>query len=261
VISIHILQGGYKNGDKSLLDSIAKGKTSKPVNWIVPKKAQIGDMVVIFIGNFGFYATGIINSIPEKAEDWKNRYSSLINKITLLQPPISPGIILEQIPELAWARYPKNITTVDKEVADKILDIIKYRKRGDLKINEDNIESANLLELRSIALEKSRKTSKTSKISVKKGLRSIAVKLYALKREDGVCGGCKCEAPFRKENGELYLEVHHPRKLSEKGPDHPLNVIALCPNCHRQAHYSNDKEQFNKRLMNNIKLKERMFKE
>ena len=43
---------------------------------------------------------------------------------------------------------------------------------------------------------------------------------------------------FRSKAGSLYLESHHIIPLSEGGVDHPSNVIALCPNHHREAHYS-----------------------
>jgi len=33
------------------------------------------------------------------------------------------------------------------------------------------------------------------------------------------------------------LEVHHKVPLAEGGDDTVENAIALCPNCHRHAHY------------------------
>nr|WP_275041241.1 HNH endonuclease signature motif containing protein [Halomonas meridiana] len=45
-------------------------------------------------------------------------------------------------------------------------------------------------------------------------------------------------APFnRKSDGSPYLEVHHRKPLAEGGDDTVANAIALCPNCHRAAHY------------------------
>ncbi|MBU6996887.1 MAG: HNH endonuclease [Theionarchaea archaeon] len=78
--------------------------------------------------------------------------------------------------------------------------------------------------------------------------RSQAVRIYALKRANGTCEGCGKKAPFLKEDGTPYLEVHHLNRLSDGGPDHPNSVIALCSNCHRQAHYSIDRTLFNARL-------------
>lgn len=78
--------------------------------------------------------------------------------------------------------------------------------------------------------------------------RSRVVKEYALKVADGVCQGCKSDAPFIDKNGEPYLEVHHLRRRSDGGADHPENVIALCANCHRRVHSGQDGEKFNQRL-------------
>lgn len=80
--------------------------------------------------------------------------------------------------------------------------------------------------------------------------RSEVVKKYALRVADGVCQGCGDEAPFLDSDGEPFLEVHHLHRRSDGGADHPDNVIALCPNCHRRVHYGQDGEEFNQRLIN-----------
>jgi len=79
-------------------------------------------------------------------------------------------------------------------------------------------------------------------------LRSRAIKLYALKRADGICEGCGQPAPFETIDGSPYLEVHHIHRLSDGGPNRPEAVVAICPNCHRRAHYSHDWEVFNQHL-------------
>ena len=68
--------------------------------------------------------------------------------------------------------------------------------------------------------------------------RSVYVVAAAMKRAKGVCEGCKKPAPFKKKsNHQPYLEVHHKKLLAEGGLDTLANAIALCPNCHREAHY------------------------
>jgi 5-methylcytosine-specific restriction endonuclease McrA len=59
------------------------------------------------------------------------------------------------------------------------------------------------------------------------------------KREaNGICQDCHQPAPFiSKSTGEPYLETHHIIPLSKGGSDSIDNLIALCPNCHRQRHY------------------------
>jgi 5-methylcytosine-specific restriction protein A len=80
--------------------------------------------------------------------------------------------------------------------------------------------------------------------------RSAAVREYVLARAAGVCEGCRMAAPFVTAQGIPYLEPHHTRRLSDGGPDHPAWVIALCPNCHRSAHYGADGPEYNRTLTN-----------
>lgn len=54
----------------------------------------------------------------------------------------------------------------------------------------------------------------------------------------GTCQDCHLPAPFhRRSDNTPYLEVHHRKPLAEGGTDTLDNAIALCPNCHRKAHY------------------------
>jgi 5-methylcytosine-specific restriction protein A len=79
--------------------------------------------------------------------------------------------------------------------------------------------------------------------------RSAAVRIYVLRRVDGHCEGCGDAAPFLTRDGRPYLEPHHTRRLSDGGPDTPAHVIALCPTCHRRAHYAADAKAFNAGLI------------
>lgn len=113
----------------------------------------------------------------------------------------------------------------------------------------------SLKELRELALRPASNTaSKEQKIANIQN-RSKAIKLYAKKRADGCCEGCRVSAPFKSKEGP-YLEVHHMFRLADGGPDHPENVIALCPTCHRRAHYATDSKSFNATLIEIIKDKE-----
>lgn len=58
-------------------------------------------------------------------------------------------------------------------------------------------------------------------------------------RADGICEKCGNLAPFRRRSdGSPYLEVHHIVPLASGGLDTIENALALCPNCHRAAHYA-----------------------
>ncbi len=69
--------------------------------------------------------------------------------------------------------------------------------------------------------------------------RDPEVRRYVLNRAQGKCEYCG-QPGFKMADGRLFLETHHIIPLSEKGPDEVDNVIALCPNHHREAHYGKD---------------------
>ncbi|GAB7228570.1 HNH endonuclease signature motif containing protein [Vibrio rotiferianus] len=78
--------------------------------------------------------------------------------------------------------------------------------------------------------------------------RSAQVKAWVLNRADGVCELCGVKAPFTTYAGKPYLEVHHVKRLSFGGSDKVTNCVALCPNCHRALHYSNESLQLIEKL-------------
>jgi 5-methylcytosine-specific restriction protein A len=70
--------------------------------------------------------------------------------------------------------------------------------------------------------------------------RSDLLKKYIRMRANGYCEYCKQYAPFLTPEGLPFLEIHHIFRLADDGPDEPENAVALCPNCHRNAHYGKD---------------------
>jgi predicted HNH restriction endonuclease len=76
--------------------------------------------------------------------------------------------------------------------------------------------------------------SKTQKTKVYQ--RDVEVYVAVLKNANGICEGCKKSAPFIKKDNIPYLEVHHVIPLKDSGEDTTDNAVALCPNCHREAH-------------------------
>ncbi|WP_159657839.1 HNH endonuclease [Vibrio atypicus] len=73
---------------------------------------------------------------------------------------------------------------------------------------------------------------------VKRFKRNPDVVAEVLLRADGKCEGCNEAAPFpRRTDGTGYLEVHHKLPLAKGGEDTVENAVAMCPNCHREAHF------------------------
>lgn len=77
--------------------------------------------------------------------------------------------------------------------------------------------------------------------------RSAAVRARVLQRAHGVCELCG-KPGFVTAAGSIYLETHHVVPLSLEGPDHESNVVALCPNDHRRAHFGSDRDTLAIRL-------------
>lgn len=72
-------------------------------------------------------------------------------------------------------------------------------------------------------------------------VRDRAVRDRALQRANGCCEYCGQQG-FLMADGSRYLETHHIQALGEEGPDTEANVIALCANHHRAAHFSGEKD-------------------
>lgn len=74
-------------------------------------------------------------------------------------------------------------------------------------------------------------------------VRDDRVRKAVLKRSNGQCEYGASQASqdrcitFLKRDGTPYLETHHVIELSEQGRDKETNVIALCANHHREAHF------------------------
>ena len=83
--------------------------------------------------------------------------------------------------------------------------------------------------------------------------RDPAIKTFAKLRSQSRCEMPGCDyVGFEKNNGELYIEVHHIVSLAAEGGDIISNVAALCPNCHRKAHYSAVTDQIRETLLTAI---------
>lgn len=83
--------------------------------------------------------------------------------------------------------------------------------------------------------------------------RSAKIRKYTHMRANGFCESCANRAPFKNSVGQPFLEVHHILRLADDGPDSVENVVALCPNCHRKAHFSVDREMFRHELVTGVK--------
>lgn len=84
-------------------------------------------------------------------------------------------------------------------------------------------------------------------------VRRPDVRRYVLLRANGKCEYCSAVG-FTMTNGKVYLETHHVIPLHENGPDSVGNVVALCPNHHREAHHGKSREDIQKKLQEQLTL-------
>ncbi|WP_289043555.1 HNH endonuclease signature motif containing protein [uncultured Aliiroseovarius sp.] len=93
-------------------------------------------------------------------------------------------------------------------------------------------------EARQARLRNAPTVAKETLVLVQRFERNPDVVAERLHIADGVCDQCASPAPFRRaKDGQPYLEVHHVLPLADGGEDTVENTRALCPNCHRKAHF------------------------
>lgn len=132
--------------------------------------------------------------------------------------------------------------------------VIKYdTDNGDCTLRR-GIENLLYIDQFSEVLRKD-ETQKTQEKTTTVYERDPRIRNSVLIRARGVCELCgkKC---FTTASGAIYLESHHIVPLSEKGVDSISNVIALCPNHHREAHYGENRKSLRLELLKIVTSKQ-----
>ena len=90
--------------------------------------------------------------------------------------------------------------------------------------------------------------------------RSAAARDAVLLRSHGRCENPRCTGDIQDvtDRGTALLEVDHLRDLAKGGPDNPVQMIALCPNCHVTKTRGRTRERLRKEL---LAVAEQMHKE
>jgi 5-methylcytosine-specific restriction protein A len=81
-------------------------------------------------------------------------------------------------------------------------------------------------------------------------LRLESARRAVLLRSEGHCENPRCTGEPRDitDAGHAILEVDHIRDLAKGGPDHPEQMIALCPNCHAIKTWGRTRERLRDEL-------------
>ncbi len=81
--------------------------------------------------------------------------------------------------------------------------------------------------------------------------RDPEIRKFVVKRSNGRCEFCGCEG-FVLPDGSKYVEAHHVITLAKAGADTVDNVIALCANHHREAHFGADASKLEAALLDRL---------
>lgn len=133
---------------------------------------------------------------------------------------------------------------------DAIIEVLAIPESSDPAVGVD------LATLRARAIAAATGQPKKGQQTVTVFERSRTVRAYVFARAKGLCEDCGETAPFFTPSGSPFLEAHHIRRMTDGGPDDPRFMIALCPNCHRRAHYGRDAVVRNEEMLNFVRLKE-----
>ncbi len=79
-------------------------------------------------------------------------------------------------------------------------------------------------------------------------LRDPQIRRAVLKRAKGTCELCG-KVGFLCSDGSRYLESHHIIALADDGPDRMSNVIALCADDRREAHFGRRRSELEARMI------------
>lgn len=141
-------------------------------------------------------------------------------------------------------------------VRNKVVRLFRSAKRQVFDRNELE-DQADLLQPLDRAPKGVRRPSRSNREITVVG-RDPAVQRWVLQCADGHCELCGERAPFEKSNGNPFLEIHHVHRLADGGADVPENAVALCPNCHREAHHGARAEAIGRQLARHASRRPRL---
>lgn len=212
---LHVLVGAKQ--DIPLVLGAAKSGRAAP--WIVPKKAEPNDRVVIHLPGKGFTARGFIGTKPKR--DSSGDYGADVKAITLLAYAVPLAFVRKNHRSWKWPLIARHYTTIDGAIErrlNELLDNYQTSLREPITEGTAKIVSVTVYERDPIA-------------------RQRCIEHYGI-----VCFACGFS--FGEKYGELadgYIHVHHLKAIAGRGK-HTVNPIRdlrpICPNCHAVIHLS-----------------------
>lgn len=141
-----------------------------------------------------------------------------------------------------WLPGLKPAKNVGANIASEIEELIGLAEgRSVASIAGFEIEVRDQLKLPRLAKPSGNSNPTSADVSITQFQRDASVKAWVLREAKGNCECCLQSAPFKTTDGTPFLEVHHVRQLADQGSDTVTNAVALCPNCHRELHYGENR--------------------
>lgn len=166
------------------------------------------------------------NRLSELIDAFNNNFNGLLRSIGINTNAKVKKELLKAINALKNADYraymPKNNDDNEQVIA-------RYRE-----IDTEDL-FAKIVDISSSAVVTAESERKRN-VNLVSMLKSYYIKRFSYDNQL-ICECCGQET-FITEAGEPYVEFHHviPFNIAY-GPDHYLNLYALCPNCHRKIHF------------------------
>ncbi|WP_415900564.1 HNH endonuclease [Neptuniibacter sp. QD48_11] len=236
---------GYGLTNKGKRDKVAIG--SKVI--VIQKPAKAINFRLCGIFKITKHYDDLSNLFPYRFE--LENVSNLSEFIILNDIELSKELPVIAGGNNSWSNFQKHFCAqgntfqkhLEPEVSDILLSLIDFQE-DTLESVVDNFDIKVIRSKQSSSQDRIKRLKLARKKPIQKKVTTIVyernsdVVAEVLHRANGSCEKCYVGAPFnRKSDGSPYLEVHHEVPLAKGGDDTVENAIALCPNCHREAHY------------------------
>jgi len=144
----------------------------------------------------------------------------------------------------SWVKGLKPLKNVGANIAGEIESIIyRLEKQSSAPVGSFQTNVSNIRKKKKRSPPNGNETPRTIETSTRQYIRDAEIVAWVLDIANGICECCGNNAPFEREDGTAYLEIHHLKRLADGGSDKITNTIAVCPDCHRELHYGENKEQ------------------
>ncbi|WP_319025684.1 HNH endonuclease [Acidithiobacillus caldus] len=183
-------------------------------------------------------------------EDLAKKFGRTVKSYEYRMQNISYVYSLQGRQWISGLKPARNVGAKVVHVLERLISEVEGQNLGELA--EFDAEVERLKKAPPKAPPPGNKKPATSQSPVTQFIRDPAVVAWVLAEAAGICEWCGLPAPFTREEGSPFLEVHHVLRLADGGEDTIYNTVALCPNCHRELHYGAKKRELAAKLRRKI---------